>query len=274
MAFKLTEKQRKYDGKDPTQGKVYRFFDWVWKLFVINTLTLVCCLGIVTILPAITAAFRTIKDCYEEDETHYFKKYFYNFRFCFRDTIVIWLLFIVIYAVLFFAYIYYSDLILALEEAGGYETWANIYSILLGLIILFFLITTIVLFQMPIAVTYFHLRFWDKIRFTFYMTFKHFGITLCLFLLFSINLMAMLLWPPYIFLFSLSLPLYITYLLARRPYWAIANNMEYEEEEDEYDLQNKSHVREEYEDDKKSITDAEKKLEEINLEIMGGKKHD
>ena len=111
MAFKFTEKERKYDGKDPTQGKVYRTFDWIWKLFMINTLTLVTCLGIITILPAVTAAFRTLKECYEEDETHYIKKYFYNFRFCFKDTFLLGILGIIIYAVLLYAYIYYNEVI-------------------------------------------------------------------------------------------------------------------------------------------------------------------
>lgn len=274
MAFKFTEKERKYDGKDPTQSKVYRAFDWVWKLFVINTLTLVTCLGIITILPAITAAFRTLKECYEEDETHYIKKYFYNFRFCFKDTVLLGVLGIVIYAVLIYAYIYYNEVIRTLEETGGYDTYINIYSILLGLVILFILVVSIVSIQVPIVVTYFHLRFFDKIRFSIYMTFKHFGITLCLFLVVSLDMMLMLLWPPYIFIFSFSIPIFIMYMLSRKPYWAIANNMEYEEEEDEYDLQNKSHVREDYEDDKNSIQEAEKSLEEINSKIMGGKLDD
>lgn len=270
MAFKLTEKQRKYDGKDPTQGKVYRFFDWVWKLFIINALSLICSLGVITFIPSVVAGFRTIKDCYEEDESHYIKKYFQNFLFCFKDTVIIGILVLLLYGVLFYAYVFYSEVIREMEEAGNLESYINLYSILLSLIILFFLILTIVVIQIPVAVTYFHLRFFDKIKFAFYMTFKHFGITLCLFLILSISGMLMLFWPPYIFLFSFSIPLYIIYLLTRKPYWAVANMMEYEEEEDEYDLQNKSQVREDYEDNKISIQDAEKQLEEINKKITGG----
>ena len=272
MAFKFTEKERKIDGKDPTQGKIYRFFDWVWKLFVINTCTLVCCLGIVTILPSLIAGFRTIKDCYEEDETHYFKKFFYNFRFCFRDSILIGIIVLLCFGILLYAYIYYSELIDALNSQTGYGGYVTMYSIFLSCIMIFFLILTIFFIHLPISITYFHLRFFDKFRFTFYMTFKHFGITLCLFLLVSINLMLMLVWPPYIFLFSFSLPLFAMYLLSRKPYWTVQNNMVYEEyEEDEYDMKGVKQNREDYEDDKKGILESEKSLEELNNKIMGGK---
>lgn len=271
MALKFTEKERKKDGKDPTQGKIYRTFDWIWKLFVINTCTLVCCLGIITILPSIVAGFRTIKDCYEEDETHYLKKYFYNFRFCFRDCVLIGIVILLCFGVLLYAYIYYSELIDALNAETGYGGYITMYSIFLSCIMLFFLILIILCIHLPIVITYFHLRFFDKIRFTFYMTFKHFGITLCLFLLVSINMMAMLVWPPYIFLFSFGLPLFITYLFSRKAYWSIQKGMEIEEyEEDEYDMQGKTQVREDYEDDKLGIEESEKSLEELNKKIMGG----
>ena len=46
-------------------SKVFSFFDWVWRLMVLNLLTIVFSLGVITIMPAICAAFKSIKDTKE-----------------------------------------------------------------------------------------------------------------------------------------------------------------------------------------------------------------
>ena len=47
------------------QSKVYSFFDWVWRLMVLNMMMLLFSVGIITIMPAICAGFKTIKDTKE-----------------------------------------------------------------------------------------------------------------------------------------------------------------------------------------------------------------
>ena len=86
MAFNKKRKEDKYEeNKGFGNSKILAVFEWIWRIFVLNTLTLVCILGVITIVPSLVACFRTIKACYEEDETHYVKAYFKNFVYCFKD---------------------------------------------------------------------------------------------------------------------------------------------------------------------------------------------
>ena len=60
-------------------SKVFTFFDWIWRLMVLNLLTLVFSIGIITIMPAICAAFKTIKDTKEKYNPKIFKPFLENF---------------------------------------------------------------------------------------------------------------------------------------------------------------------------------------------------
>lgn len=265
-----------YSGKEIGTGKVYMFFEWVWRLFVLNTLTLVTCLGVITIMPALIACFRTIKNCYEEDETHYIKRYYQNFVYCFKDTVMLGVFVLLIVGMLFYAYIYYSELIDALASSGGYAGWLNVYSVLLGFDIVFFMIIILVIVQFPMIATYFHFRFIDKIRFSFYMAYKHVGMSLMIFLIQLANTLLVLWLPYYFFVFFFTMPTMLTYMISRRVYWYTSNSMEYDEnEEDEFDRQGKSVNKETYEDENeedKIKAEKIKELEKMNNDIMNGEK--
>ena len=74
------------DDKKLSNSKLWIFFDWVWRLMVINVLTIVTSIGIITIMPAICAAFKSIKDTKENYSSHIIKDYYKNFIYLFRDT--------------------------------------------------------------------------------------------------------------------------------------------------------------------------------------------
>ena len=63
-----------------SNSKVFIFFDWVWRLMVLNLLTIVFSLGIITIMPAICATFKTIKDTKENYTPKIFKPFLQNFH--------------------------------------------------------------------------------------------------------------------------------------------------------------------------------------------------
>ncbi len=71
--------------KNIRNGKVFNFFDWVWRLMVLNVLTLVFSLGIITIMPAICASFKTIKDTKENYNSKIFKPFIINFAYLFSN---------------------------------------------------------------------------------------------------------------------------------------------------------------------------------------------
>lgn len=262
--------------KDIASSKVYIVAEWIWRLFVLNTLTLVTSLGIITIMPAIVACFRTIKNCYEEDETHYIKAYYKNFVYCFKDTVFLGIFVLFMLGMLGYAYYFYSVVIDTLIEDGTFKGWLNVYSVLLGFDIIFFLVFGLVIIQFPMVATYFHFRFLDKIRFSFYMAYRHVGMSLLIFLVFILNLVILILLPYYFFFFFFSIPILVTFMISRRVYWYTANTVTYEEDEaDEYDRTGKRVNRETYEDNNDEKIDANKieELEKFNEEVMNGDKN-
>ena len=68
-------------------GKLFTFFDWLWRLFVLNVLTLITSLGIITIFTSISACFKSIKDAKDEYTREVIKPYFRNFALLFKETI-------------------------------------------------------------------------------------------------------------------------------------------------------------------------------------------
>ena len=67
--------------KKLTDSKLWIFFDWVWRLMVLNVLVILTSIGIITIVPAICAAFKSIKDTKENYTSSVIRNYFINFRY-------------------------------------------------------------------------------------------------------------------------------------------------------------------------------------------------
>lgn len=246
------------------KSKIMVFFDWVWRLFALNTFTAITSLAIITILPSFVACFRTLKECYENDEQHIVRRYFENFVYCFKDTIGVGILFVVLFASLGYSFFYYFSMLDALRESGSGEEWITIFWLLFFISLFITMALTMVAIQLPIVVTYFRLRFFDKIRFSFYMAFKYFGRTLAEMLVLMVwGAFCFAIWHyvPIVFMFIFSIPLFAFYLLSRKYYWGIANRSGYEYQEDEFDITNKTQNRETYEDES---SEKEKELEKIN----------
>lgn len=254
-----SNKNQNYE-KGITKSKLMVFFDWVWRLFILNTLTIATSLGVITLFPSVVACFRTLKECYEEDEQHVVKRFYANFVYCFLDTVGVGVLFLVILLALGYSFFYYIGIIEALIETGSGESWVTLFWFLFFFSLVVYFVVLIVYIQLPMVVTYFRFRFFDKIKFAFYMAFKYFGVTLEEFLLlFMWSSLVFVIWPyvPVIFVFVTTVPLLLNYLVSRRCYWSMVNNFDYSYEEDKYDLQNKTQNRETYEDDVKTSTDDE-----------------
>ena len=99
-------------------GKVYSFFDWVWRLMVLNMLTIICSIGIITICPAICACFRTIKETKENYTPKIFKPYFNNFKYLFRDTWGFSIALVIFVVVCGYGYLWYDGVVGATLASG------------------------------------------------------------------------------------------------------------------------------------------------------------
>jgi len=213
-------------------SKAFLFFDWLWKLLILNFLTLVTSIGFVTILPSLIACFQTIKDYKDGSNINAFSLYFRNFKNSFRRSIVLGILLVILALVLFYAESYYIELLERMGNDPKYETWTTLF--IIGKYITFFtiLIVIMIVVQLPIVYAYFYFRTFDNLRFAFYVSFKFFARSvmtlfpvLLSYLLYSIRGV----W----FLFGISLTLYLIYMVSRPTYWQIINLQKEGENEDE-----------------------------------------
>ena len=61
-------------------SKTYRFFDYLFGLVIVNLMTIILSLLIVTLLPAVTTAYQTISDFKEVGPSKVFRMYFSNLK--------------------------------------------------------------------------------------------------------------------------------------------------------------------------------------------------
>lgn len=246
------------EGKNIRNGKVYNFFDWVWRLMVLNILTLIFSLGIITIMPAICAAFKTIKDTRENYTSKIFKPFLINFLYLFRDTFVFSIILVLMIGISGFAFLFYDGVIgvTAGSDATLDETWYIIGIISVVVVVVGIALVSMALIQLPMVINYFYYGFIDNVKLCFYMAFKYFittiievfvtitSIVLLFFALFNYHLI-----PVWLF-FGISLPLYVNCVVSRRFYTFVSGQTE--DDGEEIDYQNKTVNRETYEDENKT----------------------
>ena len=258
--------------KNYMNSKVFMVFDFIWKLFVINVCTIVTSVGIITIVPALVASFRTIKDSYEDGEDKVLKDYFKNFIYCFKDTVWLSVIVIAILSILTYSYMWYSEMITNLANSGTNPGWFSIYAVSMYGLLFIVLIIILAALQFPMVATYLHFHFFDKIKFSFYMAFRYISLTLLELVFLSISaVLSYVLFPAFLIVIGVSGPMFLIYLTSRKYYWNIVNTKAYEYTEDEYDLQGKVHNREVYEDKPEKETEKIDPLEQLNNEIIGAK---
>lgn len=244
--------------KEQKTSKIYVFFDWLWRLMVLNVLTIVTSLGLITIMPSICACFKTIKDTKEDNEVKILKPFFNNFRYLFRDTVWFSVILIALLGMCGYAYLWYDGV---LGEVGGsIEKLDQIWQIIamFGIVILIgcFLVVAMAFIQIPMIINYFSYGYKDNIKLSFYLAFKFFVTSLVEFFVMAISVALLVnaifinsLIPAWLF-FGISLPLYLIYLISRRIYRFIAMG---EEDDEDIDYQNKTVNPETYEDQNKTI---------------------
>ena len=197
-------------------SKFYLIFDWIWKLFVLNTLTLVTSLGVVTLFPSIISCMQSIKDYKDGSGTGIYTTYFRNFRKVFKSTVWVGITLLVIFAILLFAANYYSTLIkddqFSLDTLGIF--------VFIGFYIVGFLALVMIMVtnQLPMIYLYFHFRYIDYFKFAFFMAFKFIFQSLLILGIWALNIFILYLTPLW-FGLMVSVPLYLTFIITKPVYW-------------------------------------------------------
>jgi len=77
-------------------GKLFRFGTKLTDLMIINLLTLICCIPIITIGPALTAMHYVVLRIYRDEEGYIVKSYFKSFKDNFKQATLIWLMYLAV----------------------------------------------------------------------------------------------------------------------------------------------------------------------------------
>lgn len=186
--------------EDKVSGKTYSFFEWVYRLIVINLITLLLCLLVIPLLPAIVSATSTIKDTINGNESDVLKLYFHNFKKHMEKSVLVWLILLLV-------------IIIGSFSAWFYISWMgveNLFSQLGFWVMIFILITiTLLMVHLPLViVTFPKLTISEIYRTTMFITFRYLFSTL---ILFGTFLLMIIILPfiPISSLIGISVPLYL-----------------------------------------------------------------
>lgn len=167
-----------YDTK--MNSKPYRFFDLLFRLLVINVLTVVLSLTVIGLFPAFVCATATIKD--GNNGTNVFKHYFKNFLKHFKRSFFCGIILLILYGVTCYAIYFYSKAYIKDASDG------NLFNLFLNAgflvsFIAFFVITFLSVHLPLLIITFKNLTVGEIYKTSFYITFRYFLTTFILFIL-------------------------------------------------------------------------------------------
>lgn len=213
-------------------SKAHRFFEWLFMLVFVNIITILLLIPIITILPAITAMFATIKDSINEGPNKPIKMYFRNFMKYSEKSFILELIIGIILIIAGISVWYYYGKIGAGQILSNIGFW---------IMLIFIVIMIIMILHIPLLiVTFKNLRSREILKTSMYIAFRYLGITLIALVMFVISIVGIVAAPiwflvgfsgPAYLLIKVSEPLY--YRLNKIDFEKIMRQLDEEEEENE-----------------------------------------
>jgi len=181
-------------------SKAYSFFDWVFRLVIVNLLTVLLSFLVVTILPAIVAAYKTIQDYIRGNSENVYRLYFRNFKTYSEKSFFIWIIFILIMGISFISINYYI----------GIDTENIFASIGFYVMVVMVILVVFTLLHMPLILINFpKLTLMETVRASILVGGKYF-ITTSILLVIFIGGLALLPILPISVLIGISFPIYLS----------------------------------------------------------------
>ena len=231
------------DYEQKLNSKPYRFFDQVYRLLVLNVLTIILGITVIGLFPAFVATTATLK---QGNQMNVFKQFFKNFIHYFKKSFFVGLILFVLYLVDIYAIYFYATSVV--KDASEFDLtllFINAGFIVSG--IAFILITFLSVHLALLLITFESFTVGEIYRTSFYVSIRYFLTTLILFVLqvliigsfiycmFDARFLAVWL------LVGISLPVFlqvkvtapIYYKLSQIDFEKIMHQVEEEEEEDE-----------------------------------------
>jgi uncharacterized membrane protein YesL len=198
----------KLDYDEKLNSKPYRFFDLLYRIVVLNIVTIILSLTIVLMYPAVVCAYATLKE--GNKESGLFRQYLNNFKKYFKKAFASGIIIIILLALAMYSmYFYYNS--------TSDVTITNLF-INAGFMVGFFsfLVILFICAHIPLVIITFNdLNVSEIFKTSFYITFRYFLTTLIIFvfnvliiggLIFCMFVPGFLaIWMP----FGVCLPIYL-----------------------------------------------------------------
>lgn len=197
------------DYEQKMNSKPRRFFDQLYGLVVINFVTIMVSILIVTIVPAITTNISCIIDIRQNGSRGVLKNYFKTLWTKMDKTFLIGLFFTIIMVVAAFSIYFYRTRFDPSNVIGQIGYW--VMMLVMVFVLLFSLHIPFIVVKFP------SLKLMDTIRLSIYICFRRFVSTLIILVFDILIVVGVLALPLWIF-FGISLPLYLSEKLTQPTY--------------------------------------------------------
>ena len=220
-------------------SKFFAVCEWLWRLVVLNFLTLITCLGVITILAAMTSCVKSFKAYQEGFDKNVFVTYWLNLKSCIVKSLIHSAIFVILGLAIAYAIWVY---VLNLEAEDIEEGMVRFYTIGLSITFMFGLIVLISFLQYPLLFTYFKFKFFEQFKMGIYMGVKYILITLVGLASVAGSVAMFLYATPLWFFIGVSLPLFLIYAVSKNKYGYLsyniydikdADNLDYKRDEEE-----------------------------------------
>lgn len=231
------------DYEQKLNSKPYRFFDQIYRLLVLNVITIILGITVVCLFPAFVATTATLK---QGNQMNVFKQFFKNFLHYFKKSFFVGLILFILYLIDIYAIYFYATSVV--KDASDFDLtllFINAGFIVSG--VAFILITFLSVHLALLLITFESFTVGETYRTSFYVSIRYFLTTLILFVLqvliigsfiycmFDARFLAVWL------LIGISLPVFlqvkvttpIYYKLSQIDFEKIMHQLDEEEEEDE-----------------------------------------
>jgi uncharacterized membrane protein YesL len=231
------------DYEQKLNSKPYRFFDQVYRLLVLNVLTIILGSTVIGLFPAFVATTATLK---QGNQMNVFKQFFKNFLHYFKKSFFVGLILLILYLVVLYAFYFYATSVV--ENPADFDwtlLFVNAGFIVCGVAVI---VITILSVHLPLlVVTFESFTVGEIYKTSLYVTFRYFLTTLILFVLqvLIIGTFIFCMFDPRVLaiwlLVGISLPVFlqvkvtaaIYYKFSQIDFEKIMHQLDEEEEDDE-----------------------------------------
>ncbi len=203
-------------------SKLYKFFDLLYKLLVINISIIILSLPIITMFPIIVAAHATIKN--DLNQTSIFKALFTNFKKYFKRSVKMGICLLLAFGAGIYGYLFWS-----FQDFNNNHTMEIIAQIAIIVLIICLIIFTFIIVHIPLlTITFEKLDNFQIFKMSLFLSVKYFITTLIM--LFSLAvilgvLFLCLIQPGLLaiwMIFGISLPMYLVIKFTTPIYYRFA----------------------------------------------------